>query len=751
MKINIWLISCLLFTCQAMAQQASIFQYGFARVTGNNKTWYIDRKGAKAFDEIIGYWHPVSVTAEGNLQTSEKEQMLLVRQNGKTGAVTDQGEWLLPPVYDTISLEWKVYLSLYKEGKMTYADTRGKLLLPMVFDSVGILDDRHFDVKEKGKWGVYGVAEKQLVIPAEYDAFDYCGGCGSKSDYVFAEENGKWGVLSLKNEILAPFVYEHDHYMMRSDNWVLCFKKNRQEVVLNLATKKEYAAPEYTRMDVIGNGLLKAEKNGHYGLVSPEDNIVADFSYDEISSPYPEWSNGPYLRVTKNKKSGIIGENGQVVLPLIYDGDITCYGNYFVAPVNGDYNLLDTTGKKLLAVNYNEITDFENPSREQLFKLKQKAVYGFYNPVLRKLVPPAFFEIDDAPWQGCLTVSYQEKKGVYSADGRMLIPMAYKSLNALTSRWWTVEKATGVGIYDITQQREVIPATFHNVDLLPGDSTLLLASKRGVYVKGLYNGKGQLVLPLYYTSITEIGNNLYLLISEANYKMRYAIFNSRTLQQTPLAYDEVAVAGQQDILMVTKNNKKGLIHANRQVILPPVYEEVAYLANRVFYLQTVAADQTMAYGYADSTGKIIVPPIYAYYGGGFAGIEDSLYLPVSQRDKEDGEMKKGLISFQGETVLPASYDRILREENGRGFLVQTNGQFRVLDVHAQPITTQTFDDVMIDPGTAYTATAISYNFPLLCRKGDTYQYLQADGTFLPLIAKEVIPFEAEAAYGIPAL
>ncbi|NLR57863.1 hypothetical protein HGH93_07115 [Chitinophaga polysaccharea] len=751
MKINKWLISCLLLTSQAMAQQASIFQYGFARVADNNKTWYIDRKGAKAFDEIIGYWHPVSVTAEGNLQVDEKEQMLLVRQNGKTGAVTNEGEWLLPPVYDTISLEWKVYLSLYKDGKMTYADTHGKLLLPMVFDSVGILDVLHFDVKEKGKWGVYGVAEKQLVIPAVYDAIDYCGGCGSKSDYVFAEKNGKWGVLNLKNEILAPFEYEHNHYMMRSDNWVLCFKKNRQEVALNLDNKKEYAAPEYTQMDVIGNGLLKAEKNGHYGLIGPKGDVVADFNYDDIASPYPEWTNGPYIRLTKNKKSGIIGENGQVVLPLIYDGDIICYGNYFVVPVNGNYNLLDTTGKKLLAVNYNEITDFENPSREQLFKLKQKAIYGFYNPSLRKLVPPAFFEIDDAPWQGCLTVSYQEKKGVYSADGRMLIPMAYKSLNALTSRWWTVEKATGVGIWDVTQQRELIPATFYNVDLLPGDSTLLLATKRDLYVKGLYNGKGQLVLPLRYSGIMEAGNNLYLLASDANNKRSYTIFNSRTLQQTPLAYDDVMVTGQQDILIVTKGNKKGLMHATGQVILPPTYEDIIYLKNKVFNLQTVGEDQTVAFGYADSTGKIIVPPVYAYYGGGYPGVEDSLYLPITQRGKEDGQMKFGLVDFQGTVVLPAIYDRILREENGRGFLVEVNHQFTVLNAHAQPVTTQTFDDVMIDPTTPYTATVISYEGPLLCRKGDTYRYLLADGTFLPLTAKEVIPFEADPAYGIPAL
>lgn len=626
------------------AQQGSVFHNGFARIEEPGKSWYIDSAGKKVFDQIIAMYHPVTTTpadegGHSRMVTNEQETMFLVSSAGKTGIVTNNGKWLLPPEYDTIELQWKTYLVLRQHGKMTYADTYGKLLLPLQFEDAGILNDEHFDVKTGGKWGVYSTAEKRLLIPAVYESFDYCGGCGRKGDYLFAQKNGKWGIIDFDNNILMPFEYEHEHAFMRSDNWVQCLKKEGHEVTINLKTKKEYAAPEYTDMTVIGNGLLKAQKNGKYGLISEDGATVADFIYDDITDVYDETESGPYLRITKDGKTGILREDGKVIIAPAYEGDITASGQYFIIPVDGNYNLTDTTGKNLLAKDYSEITAMSKYFTVPLFKLKQQALYGFYNPANRKVVEPAFFDIDrttvTSPGMELLEVSYQEMYGLYNAAGEQVLPVVYKKVDGLVPGLVAVNKETGAGVYDIRNKKMLIPATYNSVSISSADTSLLFVS-----------------------------------------------------QNTP-------EGGYKDLFF---NHNGVKVAAPKEPVIP---EKKSQLLEK-----KSANGGYPLYGYTNSTGKVMVPPIY---------------------------------------------DRLLVEKNGQGFLAQTRGKFTVLNKAGQPVSKQIFDDVMLEEIPGYGATEVQYGFPLLCRTGDTYQYLTATGSFLPVKITGIVAFSPYGVYGIPEL
>ncbi|HEY8957160.1 WG repeat-containing protein [Chitinophaga sp.] len=484
------------------AQQASVFSNGFARVEEGEKSWYIDISGKKAFDRILAMYHPVTTTPADEIGHSlivpDKETtMMLVTSNGKTGIVNNNGKWVLPAEYDTIEMKWKTYLELRRDGKMAYADTYGKLLLPLQFEDAGILDDQHFDVKTGGKWGIYSTAENKLLIPAVYESFDYCGGCGSKGDYLFAQQNGKWGIIDFHNNILIPFEYEHEHYFMRSDNWIMSLKKNGQDVAINLENKKEYAAPEYTDMTVTSNGALKARKNDKYGLVGEDGRQIADFIYDDITDAYNEQGYGPYLRIMQNGKTGILREDGKVIIPPVYEGDVVAAGEYFIIPVDGNYNLADSTGKKILPKDYTAITLMDKRFETPLFKLKQKALYGFYNPANGKIVEPAFFDIEGttvtAPGMDLLEVSYQEMYGLYSTSGQQVLPMEYKKVEALVPGLVAVKKETGAGVYDIMHKKMLIPAIYNNVDISEADTNLLRATRKEDYAGVFFNFKGMKV------------------------------------------------------------------------------------------------------------------------------------------------------------------------------------------------------------------------------------------------------------------
>jgi len=753
-----------LATADTVAQKGSVFVNGLARVEENGRSWYINTKGEKAFDSPLAAYHPADALAgtdQGHsiVYTNEKEPLMLVLRDHKMGLISGQGTWLLQPEYDTIDLQWKTYLRLKKGDKVTYADTRGKLLLPLQFQDAGILDDDHFDVKTNGKWGVFSSPENKLVIPAIYDSFDYCGGCGSKGSYVFAQKDGKWGVVDFENKTLIPFEYEHEHMFMRSDNWILCFKKAGKEVVLNLATNKEYLAPEYTNMELLGNGLLKARKNGHYGLIREDGSLAADFVYDDINSSYGESDAGPFLEITRNNKTGIIREDGKIVIPPIYTGNITCFADCFIVPVNGNYNLLDTLGKKLLAKDYNEITgmntSFEKAASQPLFKLKEKALYGFYNPVNKKTIAPAFFDIDRADPEsfvaGLLEVTYQEKKGLYNVSGEQLLPVAYRKYAALSPTLLAVKTGEHAGVYDIKNKRMLLPANFDDMALLPDDSNLLqvtITREDGSYKNGIYDTKGVAVLPLAYSSIQPLRDHQYLLTVDKGDKRQYILFNGVSRRQTPLLYDEVVIGQAPGSMLVSQGNKAGMINTKGDIILPLEYDEITFLKNsNILRLIKKKSETAWLYGYADSNGKILVPLVYDYDNDrGYVSDHDTAYLALSKRS-EDG-YTQGLATLQGAILVPPVYDKVLYEEHGKGFLAQKDRQFTVLNNTGQPLTTQLFDDVMLAAPAGYGAGSVTYSFPLLCRKGDQYQYLGEDGKPLSFRVTEVIPFASDAYYGL---
>lgn len=746
------------------AQKGSVFSHGLARLEENDQTWYINPKGEKMFDQALATYHPLVLNPDNDNSNHQLLDMeatnMLVSRNGKMGVVDGNGKWLLQPVYDTIDYKWKTWLELHQGNKMTYADSHGKLLLPMQFEEVGILDDDHFDVKLNGRSGVYSTSQNKLVIPAEYDAFDYCGGCGSKSSYVFAQRNGKWGVLDFNNNILVPFEYEHEHAFMRSDNWILCFKKEGQDVVINMGTKAVYISPEYTNMELISGHLLKAKKNNYYGLIDEHGTQVAGFVYEEIESQEDRFA-GPYLMITKQGKTGIIREDGKVIIPPVYEGDITIYDDYFVVPVKGDYNLLDTTGKKLLPVNYTEITGIRAPVNEEeslpLFKLKQKALYGFYNPGNRKTVAPAFFDIDrmeaSSPLAGLLETEYQGKKGLYSVTGEQVLPAAYEDYGALSDQLLWVKQHGNTGLYDRKNKRLLLPATLYDVSLLEGDTTLLVATKNisDNYCKGLYDAKGTLVQPLIYSSIQNAGNHNYLLTVDKGGKRSYSLFNSNSRQMKPLLYDQVVLTPDPEVWIVEKKGQMGLINPRGQVIVPIAYEKVVYLRDNVIKLLKRGANGTFQMGYADNTGKIIVPLIYEEDEYAVDRATDTSYLSLTKRDGDAPAYLHGLAANSGEVIIPPIYDRVLYEANGLGFLVKQDRRFMVLNKQGKPVSKELFDDVMLGEVAGYGATNVTYSFPLLCRNGNTYRYLQEDGSFLPLQITDVIQFSPYDLYGIPGL
>ncbi|MBC9934227.1 WG repeat-containing protein [Chitinophaga qingshengii] len=783
-----------------LAQQGSVFTNGFARIATKEKSWYINTAGEKVFDKIESSFPPVDSISNEHIFSSNTHSMMIVRNNGKYGLVDDRGKWVLKPEYDKLELQNNIYLNLYKQGKMTYADTWGKLLLPLQFEKVGILDDHRFDVKQQGKWGIYDATQGKLVIPAIYDEFDYCGGCGLKSDYVYAKKGGKWGIVSSSGEVLIPFAFEHKHSMMRSDEWVCSFTQQGKEVVVNIPLKKVYAAPTYSQMEVIGEGVLKAKKNGRFGLINVKGEQVLDFIYDNIEDPYGSYASGPYLTVTKGGKTGIVTASGKVVVAPSLDEDVICSDDYIIAAHDGMYNIYDSTGKPLLQQNYNGIELMSSSGNIPLFALKRQALYGFVNLSNGKVVTPAFHEVGMVTYgkdKGLVQVSYQGQSGLYKPDGTLLLPPKYRGYQLLSDTLLTFNTATGTGLFNTRAQQEIIPAKFKYIDPLAPDSTLLsvtAVTAAGEDVFGLYSLTGKELIPPVYTSLLPMNKDQYLVMKDNG----NAVYSLSTGKMTPLPYSSVAPAHVPDLLIVSdgknsflwnvakgkvvskpypmvkryegdttlspsipefafgvapvqQNGKMGAINSRGEEVLPFIYDGASMLKQGVILLIRKSGEN-WKYGYADTTGKLLVPLDYDYNADGYPyDYDDSEYLSLFKLS--DGlsrthslSYKKGLADRSGKVVIPPLYNEVFIGNKNSGFVTKTEQTVTVLDASGKAITAEKFTAVMLDRLASPYSEGITLTYPLLCRKGEGYVYLLADGKTLPLRITDVTSFNNEATW-----
>ncbi|SHL62551.1 WG containing repeat-containing protein [Chitinophaga jiangningensis] len=740
--IKYLIVATLLWCTTVQAQQGSAFVGGLARIEQDGKSWYINTRGEKVFDRIL------SQVKNGE---EEANALQVIALNGKMGVIDAEQRIVVKPEYDQVEAKWNQYLELKKGNKVNLADKQGTQLFPWQFEEINYLDGNNFDVRAGKLWGIYNLEAKRLIIPLAYEGFDYCGGCGRKGDYLFAKKNGKWGIINFNNETLLPFEYDHEHYYMRSDNWVRSLKRGDKEVVINLDTKKEYHGPDYTDMDVLSAGMLKARHNGLFGLIDAAGKQVADFVYTDIYSPYDERYAGELIGVVKDGKHGIILPSGKVVLPPKYESEIHCIESFMIVQEEGMYQLLDSTGRPLLDKHYTAIAPKyvgRDNQRQLIFMLKQQAVDGFYNPRTGKTAAPAFYELDPTSDGTKAIVEHQGQYGLYSISGENILPIAYSEIEELTPDLFTVAGEDNKrGLYDVPNKKMQIQPAFRNITQLPGsgdDFLVIMNHEDASYRYGIYDKTYKQLLPADYTDIICIGQDGYLLKQLQGDSVIYSLYNLRTNKLQPLkclyAY-QVEVPGQ---LQLTDSNESGIIDANGNMVIPMAKQMIHPLKNKTYQVIRAQQDGTFKYGYTDSTGKMIVPVIYDYSGNDADFEGDGLLLV--RDDREVGRSKVGLASTQGLIRLPVAYNAIMQGDPGPGYIVMKGEQFQLLGPDGQPVVPTLFDDVALAKVTFRNATLVSFSWPVLTRTGKVYQYINADGTTLPVRLTGVADFEPSYGY-----
>lgn len=303
-----------------------------------------------------------------NLDTESKVGFVVQNEEGKYGIVDYSNATILEPKYDEIT---KVY------GSDNYVVKQAEKEIIVKKDGTEVLNNSDYDsitevlkntengviYKKQDKFGVMKLSG-EITIDAEYEDLKE-----SKSGILIAKKDGKYGVIDISKNQKVEFKYNSIFYNEKADLYVAedeefnneiidnTFAVQKTGILLDLDDEKGYIKlregeetkyynfkfEERKESDIfISNTLFISKKDGKYGFVDKEGNVVVDYIYDDAT----QQNEYGYAGVKKDGKWGVVDKQGKLLQEPTYD-----LGDYLTVDFIGRWHL----GKDLNMNYYNQL------------------------------------------------------------------------------------------------------------------------------------------------------------------------------------------------------------------------------------------------------------------------------------------------------------------------------------------------------------------------------------------------------------
>lgn len=551
---------------------------------------------------------------------------IVCSDDDKEGMIDTTGKWIIPPVYDNIEYAGGKFAlvklgathndnSFFISGKCGVVDLNNNVVLPIEYESADCLISKNCDCwRIKNTAGLCGVVNLRTgeVIPCKYDYLSsYCKG------YLSAEMNGKWGLISLQDEIILPFIFNEIGYSL---NTVLDW------IPVKLGDRWFYMDCHGQRQFVGKMVISRAFPFNKKGMAEVEVK-------DECSSGW-----------------GIIDTTGKFIIPPIYLG---VYESHDVFVVNGGgfccggdycdedeatyeedvYGLVDVNNRLLIPIMYDDMTYL----KDDYWIVYKDWKYGVINQRNEIMLPIEYDCLseynENSKW---LTARKDGKCEVITLTGEVVPPDVYESVFPPVKREpdWHVERCDGREFYVDSNGRKVFGEEVNFIHAAPFvDGTAFVEAKyEAPYLKhGLIDTTGKYIIPPIYDHVFSIGRDEYKAKGFIIVNIGFQLSNSEYEDRG----DYYRKAGDED-------GKWGVIDLNNRTLISIKYTSLYYAKDDCF-----TAELDGKWGVVNLREEIVLPFEYEYLG-----YRDDWGLEA----KKDG--KYGVITLEGEIVLPFVYDSI---------------------------------------------------------------------------------------------
>ena len=413
---------------------------------------------------------------------------------------------------------------------------------------------------------------------------------------------------------------------------------------------------------------ISVYENGKWGVINSKGETVIEPLYDEIIViPNPEKD---VFLVTENvnsidgtyKSKAINSKNEELF--TIYDkveflqnqdkqNSVWYYTTCLKVQKNGEYGLIDFTGKTLLECNYDDIIPLPYV-KNSLITLKddKKGLVSGTGTVIINNEYQEISALTNEYEDGYIVKNINDKYGVIGTNKKVAVPVEYdKVLNAKSGEYYAVKEDGNIKIYNSSSQEKV---ELDVDDIKSINSENIVIQKDGKY--GLSSLAGETIIEPSYDDLTCAFSNYYI----AKKDDKYGIIDNVEEQKIAFEYKNITYREDADFI---EGEKEGSLDTD--------------IINRNFEVKVsgIISEVNVSKGYI----KVRVGSEYKYYNFKLEEKKNTELLTGNTLflNKKDG--KYGYVNKDGVVVVNYIYDDAM-EQNDYGYVaVKKDGNWGTID------------------------------------------------------------------------
>ncbi len=513
------------------------------------------------------------------------------------------------------------------------------------------LDAASTDFKIVTKGNKHGLADNtgNIVIPIIYDRLGWSNGTNELVDQVLGYfENGKWGLISTKNERLSAAEYI-DLFPAQYD--------------LLIASRKS------TCSDASVFGILDTNGKARLG-----------FQYHALSGGSNFFIAGQ--KINGILKWGVLDYKEKEIIPIKYE-DVELLNLNFVVYLNSKAAIFSMSGDQLTKFEYNKIGELGSYSLLH----DQMGRQGLADIVGNLIIQPKFKSIR-LNNDNSVTVTEFPKWELIVPDKEVVKEFYYDKIVPVSHGIYSV---TTNGRQAIINSEEEYLLNGNDWKIAVPDNQFVIVHQHNKY--GVLKEGGISVLPLQYDSIYYSGKHFYGLTGEDD-NLGWQIFS---LFGTPISssHFDAVFPMSENVIATRKNGYWGFIDFSGHIVIEYKYDsvwpfkdgraKVNYLGNQGII--NTAGEWVIHPNHSEVT--IVHKDLFISRNGTRSDLIDNIEQTVFQTYDQlslhsyglleiTANNKYGLIDHKVENMIPAIYDYISELSGDQVYVLKKDGYYSVL-------------------------------------------------------------------------
>lgn len=348
-----------------------------------------------------------------------KEGNLRVEQNGNYGVINIKGTTVLNTDYDAIMADGYydeetkydnagfVLRIVTDDGyRFGYADRTGKIILDTLYNEITRLneiegDEVYLVTSSNGRYGLY--KNNKEILANEYTDISF----DQNNNLLIVQKDQAQGVVDLEGNNIVPIDYDS---VIIGGKYIDA-QKGEETVVFD--ANGNNLNTDIISYNQVSDLAIVIDRNNNYNIVDSSGNKKLHESYT-----YIEYFNNNYFIVTKDSKTGVIDENGNIIINLEYDAIQAIDDTNALQAIKTDENRTDIIDSNM---NIHEgIVNANVLKKDSYIKVFAETEMKYYDFSGNEITYKSLF-----PNNNVYASQSNGKWGLVDNSGRVVVPYEY--------------------------------------------------------------------------------------------------------------------------------------------------------------------------------------------------------------------------------------------------------------------------------------------------------------------------------------